>query len=140
MLAQANCSWRTAWRLPARSSMVIHCLGCAALSDFSNGNAPLDHSEWAEPPDPQKRPAAVLQWLQQGQQRFLEGHSLRPHSTRQRMNAVVEGQHPLAAVLGCADSRVPIELLFDTGFGDLFIDRVDGSGGACQLLRRIVLS
>lgn len=32
-----------------------------------------------------------------------------------------EGQHPKAAVLGCADSRVPVELLFDTGFGDLFV-------------------
>jgi len=97
------------------------------LSDFSNGNAPLDHSEWAEPPDPQKRPAAVLQWLQQGHQRFLEGHSLHPHSTRQRMKAVVEVQHPWAAVLGCADSWVPIELLFNTGFGDLFVVRNAGT-------------
>jgi len=37
------------------------------------------------------------------------------------MLEVENGQHPFAAVLGCADSRVPVELLFDTGFGDLFV-------------------
>ena len=36
-------------------------------------------------------------------------------------------QHPVAAVLGCADSRVPVELLFDTGFGDLFVVRTAGT-------------
>jgi carbonic anhydrase len=63
----------------------------------------------------------VLQWLREGHDRFLQGHSLHPHCTRERMRAVVEGQHPRAAVLGCADSRVPVELLFDSGFGDLFV-------------------
>jgi carbonic anhydrase len=75
----------------------------------------------------QGRPATVLKWLQRGHQRFLEGHSLHPHSTRERLQAVVEGQHPLAAVLGCADSRVPVELLFDSGFGDLFVVRNAGT-------------
>lgn len=65
---------------------------------------PLNHHE------PEARPGAVLNWLQQGHERFLQGHSLHPHSTRERMQAVIEGQHPLAAVLGCADSRVPVEL------------------------------
>ena len=82
---------------------------------------PLSHHE------PKERPAAVLNWLQQGHERFLQGHSLHPHSTRERMQAVIEGQHPLAAVLGCADSRVPVELLFDSGFGDLFVVRNAGT-------------
>jgi carbonic anhydrase len=43
------------------------------------------------------------------------------------MLTVVDGQHPVAAVLGCADSRVPVELLFDTGFGDLFVVRNAGT-------------
>lgn len=82
---------------------------------------PLHHHE------PDERPSAVLNWLQQGHERFLQGHSLHPHSTRERMQAVIEGQHPLAAVLGCADSRVPVELLFDSGFGDLFVVRNAGT-------------
>jgi carbonic anhydrase len=45
----------------------------------------------------------------------------------ERMQAVIDGQHPLAAVLGCADSRVPVELLFDSGFGDLFVVRKAGT-------------
>lgn len=43
------------------------------------------------------------------------------------MLEVESGQHPTAAVLGCADSRVPVELLFDTGFGDLFVVRNAGT-------------
>ncbi|MFM7314447.1 MAG: carbonic anhydrase [Cyanobium sp.] len=78
-------------------------------------------------PGGRERPGAVLQWLKQGHQRFLEGQSLHPNSTRARMQAVVEGQHPLAAILGCADSRVPVELLFDSGFGDLFVVRNAGT-------------
>ena len=91
---------------------------------------PIDSVELLDPLQqlaPQQRPAAVLRWLQQGHQRFLDGHSLHPHTTRERMRAVMEGQHPLAAVLGCADSRVPVELLFDTGFGDLFVVRNAGT-------------
>lgn len=90
-------------------------------SEWPDGLA-QPHEEWHR-----QRPEAVLQWLQQGHQRFLAGHSRHPHSTRERMEAVVEGQHPLAAVLGCADSRVPVELLFDTGFGDLFVVRNAGT-------------
>ena len=78
-------------------------------------------------PSPLVRPAAVLRWLKEGHERFLDGHSIHPHTTRERMRAVVEGQHPLAAVLGCADSRVPVELLFDSGFGDLFVVRNAGT-------------
>lgn len=92
-----------------------------------------EHTELPDGLDPadrdglRKRPEAVLQWLKLGHQRFLEGQSLHPHCTRERMRAVVQGQHPLAAVLGCADSRVPVELLFDSGFGDLFVVRNAGT-------------
>ena len=72
-------------------------------------------------------PGAVLDQLRAGHQRFLDGHSLHPHSDRLRMLEVEAGQSPVAAVLGCADSRVPVELLFDTGFGDLFVVRNAGT-------------
>lgn len=86
-----------------------------------------DRSDLVAALTPEARPAAVLRWLQLGHQRFLAGQSLHPHSTRERMQSVVAGQHPLAAVLGCADSRVPVELLFDGGFGDLFVVRNAGT-------------
>ncbi|MEB3326357.1 MAG: carbonic anhydrase [Synechococcus sp.] len=78
-------------------------------------------------PSPDPTPEAVLNRLRAGHLRFLEGHSLHPHTSRQRMLEVENGQHPFAAVLGCADSRVPVELLFDTGFGDLFVVRNAGT-------------
>jgi carbonic anhydrase len=72
-------------------------------------------------------PQEVLDELRQGHRRFLDGRSLHPHTSRERMLEVEDGQHPTAAVLGCADSRVPVELLFDTGFGDLFVVRNAGT-------------
>ena len=107
-------------------------LGCLLPMAQSSALPPPDQSPDLDHPrdplvPPLARPAAVLRWLQQGHERFLDGHSLHPHCTRERMRAVVEGQHPLAAVLGCADSRVPVELLFDSGFGDLFVVRNAGT-------------
>jgi carbonic anhydrase len=72
-------------------------------------------------------PAEVFAELKQGHERFLAGHSLYPHHGRERMQEIAEGQHPQAAVLGCADSRVPVELLFDTGLGDLYVERTAGN-------------
>ena len=70
---------------------------------------------------------AHLQQLDAGHQRFLSGHSEHPHATGERLRNLVEGQHPFAAILSCADSRVPVELLFDAGFGDLFVVRNAGT-------------
>ena len=72
---------------------------------------------------------AHLQQLDAGHQRFLSGHSEHPHATGERLRNLVEGQHPFAAILSCADSRVPVELLFDAGFGDLFVVR--NAGNTC---------
>ncbi|MEB3257579.1 MAG: carbonic anhydrase [Cyanobacteriota bacterium] len=69
----------------------------------------------------------MLAHLQRGHQRFLNDVSEHPHCSRERFLEVEDSQHPIAAVLGCADSRVPVELLFDTGFGDLFVVRNAGT-------------
>jgi carbonic anhydrase len=71
-----------------------------------------------------------LRELDQGLQRFLEGQSRHPHCSAERLRNLVTGQHPIAAFLSCADSRVPIELLFDAGFGDLFVVR--NAGNTCN--------
>lgn len=66
--------------------------------------------------------------LQKGNRRFVEevrGAGSGP--TQRRRNELVAGQEPFAIILGCSDSRVPAELVFDQGLGDLFVIRVAGN-------------
>lgn len=72
-------------------------------------------------------PDEVLEQLMEGNARYVESHAEHPHQTVSDRMALVKGQHPIAAMIGCADSRVPLELLFDQGFGDLFVARVAGN-------------
>ena len=66
--------------------------------------------------------------LVEGNRRFVAGHPVHPNSSLARAKKVgKEGQHPHSAVLCCADSRVPPEILFDQGIGDLFVIRVAGN-------------
>ncbi len=70
----------------------------------------------------------ALEMLQEGNRRHVAECPRPPEgSTRARREALVAGQNPLAVVLGCSDSRVPVELVFDQGFGDLFVVRVAGN-------------
>ena len=79
------------------------------------------------PSPEQPSPEDALAALKAGHQRFLHGSPKHPHTDLERLKALAEEQHPMAAVLGCSDSRVPVELLFDTGFGDLFVARNAGN-------------
>jgi len=73
----------------------------------------------------------ALKILQDGNARYLEGKPRYPHQGRERRALTAgQGQHPLAAVLSCSDSRVPVELIFDQGLGDLFVVRVAGNAAA----------
>lgn len=69
----------------------------------------------------------ALERLQLGNEHFREGHSLHRHESVGWRTHLMEGQLPFATVLGCADSRIPPELIFDQGFGDLFVIRVAGN-------------
>ena len=71
-------------------------------------------------------PDAVLAQLKEGNQRFVEGR-LTPRDYNAQAEATVSGQYPKAAVLSCLDSRVPPEIIFDQGIGDLFVGRVAGN-------------
>lgn len=81
----------------------------------------------ARPLDPSASPAEILAALFEGNRRFREGRAASPRRGLSDLAAQAEGQAPLVAVLSCADSRVPPELLFDQGFGDLFVTRVAGN-------------
>ncbi|MFO1021117.1 MAG: SulP family inorganic anion transporter [Planctomycetales bacterium] len=71
-------------------------------------------------------PAQVLQILRDGHERFRDGTPLTRDLGRQ-VKATSSGQHPLAVVLSCIDSRTPAELIFDLGVGDIFSVRVAGN-------------
>lgn len=70
---------------------------------------------------------AALKSLVAGNQRFVEGKRLNPHQSKLRLEETAVAQYPFAAILGCADSRVPAEIVFDQGLGDLFVVRVAGN-------------
>jgi len=72
-------------------------------------------------------PADILSYLYSGNARFAQGKPLEINRDIPRVRQVAKEQKPFAAFLGCADSRVPIEIVFDQGFGDLFVTRIAGN-------------
>ncbi|WP_404790737.1 carbonic anhydrase [Altericista sp. CCNU0014] len=83
----------------------------------------------------QKRPAeaatlsadAALKQLMAGNQRYTAGQSISPDRGLERITSLAQSQAPVAVILGCADSRVPPEVIFDQGLGSLFTIRVAGN-------------
>lgn len=85
---------------------------------------PLDHDALG--------PRESLDQLYAGNRRFIAGETLAPNRDIPRLREVAPRQTPFAAFLGCADSRVPIEIIFDQGFGDLFVTRIAGNVAATE--------
>jgi carbonic anhydrase len=69
----------------------------------------------------------ILEQLMEGNRRYRSNKARHPHLDTTRLCEVAGGQHPIAIILGCSDSRVPPEALFDCGLGDLFVIRVAGN-------------
>jgi carbonic anhydrase len=73
----------------------------------------------------------AMRVLKAGNARYVEGKPQHPHQDRvRRALTAAQGQHPLAAVLTCSDSRAPAEIIFDQGIGDIFVIRVAGNVAA----------
>jgi carbonic anhydrase len=72
-------------------------------------------------------PDAALKQLMDGNQRFVDSKRQNPNQDFGRLTEVAKSQKPFAAILGCADSRFPSEIIFDQGLGDLFVCRVAGN-------------
>lgn len=72
-------------------------------------------------------PKQALQRLQDGNKRYVENQLEHPNRGGERRTKMAFGQNPYAIILGCSDSRVSPEILFDQGIGDLFIVRVAGN-------------
>lgn len=74
-----------------------------------------------------RTPMEVLAELQKGNVRFWTGQGNRPEKSAFERRALISMQFPNTAILGCSDSRVPLEIVFDQGLGDLFVIRVAGN-------------
>jgi len=72
-------------------------------------------------------PEEALSRLKAGNARFVSGHARFPTVQKEVLAELAKAQQPYATVLGCSDSRVPPELVFDAGFGELFVVRVAGN-------------
>jgi len=72
-------------------------------------------------------PEVALEWLKYGNERHVQGKHVHWHQSLDRRREVAKEKYPHAIVLSCADSRVPPEIVFDQGLGDLFVVRVAGN-------------
>lgn len=103
----------------------VHTAACGLVG--ASALAPATASAQDRPKPADLGPKEALALLYAGNQRFAAGKPEAPHRDLERLKEVAPAQRPLAAVLGCADSRVPIEIVFDQGFGDLFVTRIAGN-------------
>ncbi|WP_254508579.1 carbonic anhydrase [Anatilimnocola floriformis] len=79
-------------------------------------------------------PLAALERIYEGNRRFAAERALAGNRDILRVREVATRQSPFAAFLGCADSRVPIEIIFDQGFGDLFVTRIAGNVASSEII------
>ncbi|MBV8682270.1 MAG: carbonic anhydrase [Caulobacteraceae bacterium] len=108
---------------------VLHRRGFLGAGAFATvaGVVPL-LAPWSARAKTSLSPDAAVARLMAGNERFVRGQLDSPKENLDaRRKATVEGQEPFAAVLSCADSRVPVELVFDEGIGQLFVTRVAGN-------------
>ena len=108
----------------------VSLMGAGALTAGLVGTGAMA----AEPATSQNSltPDEALKKLMEGNKRFVGGETIMPNRSMARVRELAKGQKPYAAFLSCADSRVPIEILFDQGFGDVFVCRVAGNTATAE--------
>jgi carbonic anhydrase len=103
-------------------------LGAAGLGHYGSEELlAARQKDGATKPKPPLGADEALRELLAGNERFVKGRSSSPRRRPRDFSALVAGQFPSAVIVGCADSRVPPEILFDVGVGDLFVVRVAGN-------------
>jgi carbonic anhydrase len=105
---------KSALRLTANAVIIFLLAYSAAFSD--------DHATKSKHAN-----LNVLHTLLDGNKRFVEGTATHPHQDRKTLMENSKGQNPFAVIIGCSDSRVPVETLFDVGLGDIFVIRNAGN-------------
>src|SRR6267142_2060587 len=101
------------------SCFVVVSLLCA--NQFARAADP------SHPDQPSVAPAEAISKLKEGNGRYTSGNLQHPGQTTERRTELSKIQHPFAVIVSCSDSRVPPEIVFDQGLGDLFIFRVAGN-------------
>ncbi len=99
------------------------CGGGGSSTAATTTNAKREHRLARKRPS---TPEAALEELMAGNERYIQGDEIDVDLSVRRV-ALAEEQKPYAAILGCADSRVPPEVIFDQGLGDLFVVRIAGN-------------
>ena len=102
-------------KIQVASCFVI--VGLFGASQFAGAADPA-HSD-----QPSVAPAEAISKLKEGNGHYTSGNLQHPGQTTERRTELAKTQHPFAIVLSCSDSRVPPEIVFDQGLGDLFIVR-----------------
>ncbi len=112
----------------------VFTVGCSTMESHQQAEIAANENEKAIRKeavevqlDSVKTPDEALRRLVEGNWRYAADSCLNPHHNRKRVAATAPQQQPFAAVIACSDSRVPVELLFDQGIGDLFVIRTAGN-------------
>ncbi len=103
------------------ATLFLLCFSFAALADDQEDNLPVSAEQQGE-----LTPDDVLSDLLAGNQRFIDG-KLPQYDVAANLEAATKGQYPMAYILSCVDSRVPVEHIFHQGIGDVFVGRVAGN-------------
>src|SRR5437773_9021646 len=106
-------------KIQVASCFVI--VGLLSASQFAGAADP------AHPELPAVAPAEAIAKLKEGNGRYTSGTTQHPGQTAERRTELANTQHPFATIVSCSDSRVPPEIVFDQGLGDLFVVRVAGN-------------
>ncbi|MEH2439660.1 carbonic anhydrase [Nostoc sp.] len=123
---QINLSRRSLFKFGAGA------IGTGVLTVGLGSNLLAAEKTPAAPAEDDITPDKALQELLDGNERFVKAKRKNPHQNHSRLVEVAKGQKPFASILGCADSRVPSEIVFDQGLGDLFVCRIAGNIATTQ--------
>jgi carbonic anhydrase len=110
-----------------RGMKKTHLATCVALVSLIGMNQFVRGADPAHSDQPSVAPAEAISKLKEGNGRYASGSLQHPGQTTERRTEVAKGQHPFAIIVSCSDSRVPPEIVFDQGLGDLFVLRVAGN-------------
>ena len=110
-----------------RGMIKTHLASCFAVVSLLAASQFALAADPGHPEQPTVAPAEAISKLKEGNGRYTGGNLQHPGQTAERRAELAKSQYPFATILSCSDSRVPPEIVFDQGLGDLFVVRVAGN-------------